>query len=113
MPGRTVAQVGVAIQSQPWKTSHTWSLRFPQEAHWDRTALPTCPRPGYEDQVSHTMRKELRVSALVNVPKLWHTSLLRDVTASAQIIVHSSLSTVEPTSAMLMKVYFMHKVIRF
>lgn len=113
MPGRTVAQAGAAIPSQPWKPSHTWSLSFPQEEHWDRTALPACPRPGYEDQVSHTMRKELRMPGLVNVPKLWHPSLLRDGAASAQIAVHSSLSTAEPHSAMLMKVHFMQKVIRF
>lgn len=55
--------------------------------------------------MSHTVRKELRVPALVNVPKLWQPSLLRGVTASAQITVHSSLSRAELNSTMLMKVY--------
>lgn len=59
------------------------------------------------------MRKELHVPALVNVKNLRQPSLLRDVTASAQITVHSSLSRAELNSAMLMKVYFMQKVIRF
>lgn len=41
-------------------------------------------------------------------------SLLRDIcTSSAQMILHSSRSTAGPNSALLMKVYFMQKVISF
>lgn len=108
LPGRTVAWAGAPIQSQPWKSSHTLSLSFPQEERWDRTALPTCPSSGYEDQVSYTLSKEL-----LNAPKLWYTWPLRDSYSFFSIILHSSLSTTEPNSGMLMKVHFMQKVIRF